>query len=718
MRKLFKVIVAIMLCFSLGSFKIEANNELSYDDINYSEFNLADWDYVEDSDGSIILNYYRGLETRLEIPGQLSNRKQVIYNVNYNMNTSLEHLAFKAVNNIKVGTTNKLNFNGLRELTTLDLSGLDTSNVEDMSDLFSGIKLQLVNLEYLNTSNVTNFANAFSEFAYPQALTLTFDTSKAVNMQSMFERIEIPALDISSFDTSNVENMALMFLEISLTSLDITNFNTSNVTSMSGMFAFSKVASLDLSHFNTSKVEACDYLFHDSEIEVINISNSQFNCANYDSFSELNNTFIDFSNVKLGDNFDASTLFNNSDEVLIMSRDPLFINYHYVDNNIKSMINYGIGEDAYFADGSTINNVAYYVIPSYDLGLINEQLNALTKDFKIPTHNNEKYHFAGWELILRDEHTFVGQVARTYVPIWNSHPTLLAEDYSIISNKTFDPLAYASAHDEQEGDISHNITVLESNVNAEVAGNYQITYYIKDKDGLSDTKQVNVEVKQPLIPINQVPVIDAENVVVHAGDTYNPLTNVSASDKEDGNITDDLEVVANNVNNNKPGEYQVTYQVSDSQGATTKKTIEVYVNAKPQLAVRDIELIQGSKFDLNHISANDHEDGDISHTINYEVFSHDIPEVDTNKVDTYHVEYSVQDSHGALVTKQAKVVVKAKPTTPDIENPEEPKPDIEDSKEPNEDKEEPNTVSNNNLLIYIFGLLMSLGSIYYILEHS
>ena len=99
-------------------------------------------------------------------------------------------------------------------LTALDLSNFDTSNVTDMSDLFFYCdNLTVLDLSSFNTSNVTNMNNMFANCD------------------------NLTTLDISGFDTSNVKDMNSMFFYCSnLTELDLSNFDTSNVTDMDSMF--------------------------------------------------------------------------------------------------------------------------------------------------------------------------------------------------------------------------------------------------------------------------------------------------------------------------------------------------------------------------------------------------------------------------------------------------------------------------------------------------
>ena len=145
------------------------------------------------------------------------------------------------------------------EMTSIDLSALDTSEVTNMGIMFSGCS-KLTSLDVINfdTSKVTDMYSMFSDCSSLTSLDLSkFDTSKVTNMDTMFSGCsKLTSLDVSNFDTSKVTNMYSMFNSCSsLTSLDVINFDTSNVINMYGMFAFcSSLTSLDVSNFDTSKV--------------------------------------------------------------------------------------------------------------------------------------------------------------------------------------------------------------------------------------------------------------------------------------------------------------------------------------------------------------------------------------------------------------------------------------------------------------------------------
>ena len=151
-------------------------------------------------------------------------------------------------------------------LATVDLTGLDTSLVTDISQMFEGCKaLKSADLSGFDTSQVDNMAGLFDRCESLESVDLSgFDTSQVVDMSSMFSDCYVLAsLDVSSFDTSQVTDMSLMFSNCEkLTSLDVSAFDTSQVTGMYSMFfGCESLLSLDVSNFNTSQVTTMFRMF-------------------------------------------------------------------------------------------------------------------------------------------------------------------------------------------------------------------------------------------------------------------------------------------------------------------------------------------------------------------------------------------------------------------------------------------------------------------------
>ena len=157
-------------------------------------------------------------------------------------------------------------FTDFREMTSIDLSAFDTSEVTNMGAMFGGCsRLTSLDVSKFDTSNVTDMSGMF---AYCRSLTSldvsNFDTSQVTNMYEMFSECRsLTSLDVSKFDTSEVTDMSWIFSGCSsLTSLDVSKFDTSEVTDMSYMFyGCSSLTSLDVRNFDTSKVTDMSDMF-------------------------------------------------------------------------------------------------------------------------------------------------------------------------------------------------------------------------------------------------------------------------------------------------------------------------------------------------------------------------------------------------------------------------------------------------------------------------
>ena len=169
------------------------------------------------------------------------------------------------------------------------------------------------------------------------------------------------------------------------------------------------------------------------------------------------------------------------------------------------------------------------------------------------------------------------EIVKPSIPggIINAIPKIEAKDRLINVGQKFEPLEGVTATDKEDGTIT-KIDVIENTVNENVAGTYKVTYKVTDSKGAEARKTITVIV-------NALPVINAEDKVIKVGEDFNPLIGVTATDKEDGAITK-IDVLENTVNVNVPGEYKVTYKVTDSKGAEYTKTINVTVKKETILA--------------------------------------------------------------------------------------------------------------------------------------
>lgn len=107
-------------------------------------------------------------------------------------------------------------FYGCKSLTQLNLSNFDTSQVINMSGIFSACTaLTQLNLSNFNTNNVSAMSGIFNCcYKLTQLDLSSFDTSKVVYMDNMFSHCKsLTQLDLSNFDTSEVYRMDDMFYD-------------------------------------------------------------------------------------------------------------------------------------------------------------------------------------------------------------------------------------------------------------------------------------------------------------------------------------------------------------------------------------------------------------------------------------------------------------------------------------------------------------------------
>ena len=215
---------------------------------------------------------------------------------------------------------------------SIDLSGLDTSTVTDMSYLFYRCSSATeINVSGLDTSNVTDMSYMFY-FCYDLATVdiSGFDTSKVTNMCSMFWQCQsVTELDVSGFDTSSVTNMRMMFNHCcTVTELDVSNFDTSNVTDMSYMFNHCcTVTELDLNSFDTSNVTDISEMFDGcSSLKALDLSNFDTSKVTnmYEMFRDCSSlTELDLSPLNTTNVTDMSYMFRGCSGLTTLDISPL-----------------------------------------------------------------------------------------------------------------------------------------------------------------------------------------------------------------------------------------------------------------------------------------------------------------------------------------------------------------------------------------------------------
>lgn len=194
----------------------------------------------------------------------------------------------------------------------VDLTGFDTSNVEDASCLFQNAKIKKVNISDWDLSNATALNSFLSgdtvleEVLFPAV----FDLQKVTNMSGVFSNTSSASLDLSGWKTRDVTTMSGMFYKTKAQSITFSdNFDTSKVTDMSTMFSQIAATELDLSVFNTAKVKNMNSMFEYSE-HLVNLDLTSFSSAAATTMEYMFRRDYALTTVAFGDNFAAEKVTN------------------------------------------------------------------------------------------------------------------------------------------------------------------------------------------------------------------------------------------------------------------------------------------------------------------------------------------------------------------------------------------------------------------------
>ena len=159
-------------------------------------------------------------------------------------------------------------FSEMSNLTSINMSNLDTGRMEDCMRMFRNCtKLTSLDTTDWDTSKVNSMNQMFSGCTGLAEIKGVEDwnTSACTNMMGLFYNCyKIDNLDLKQWDMSNVDTMRLMFGNCSvLKNLDTTGWDTSKVTNMNNLFFYCHgLEELDLSSWKVSSVQILEGLVY------------------------------------------------------------------------------------------------------------------------------------------------------------------------------------------------------------------------------------------------------------------------------------------------------------------------------------------------------------------------------------------------------------------------------------------------------------------------
>ena len=166
-----------------------------------------------------------------------------------------------------------------------DISNWNVGNVTNMAEMFAGAYNFNQDIGKWDVGNVTDmsgmFYGAIDGVDFNQDIS-RWNVSNVTDMRSMFNRAMLFNQDISGWDVSNVTDMSAMFSYAPFNQ-DISNWDVSNVTDMSAMFS-SAPFNQDLSSWDVSNVTNMSFVFRASSF---NQDISSWDVSNVTDMNEM-----------------------------------------------------------------------------------------------------------------------------------------------------------------------------------------------------------------------------------------------------------------------------------------------------------------------------------------------------------------------------------------------------------------------------------------------
>ncbi|MFF2875052.1 immunoglobulin-like domain-containing protein [Gottfriedia sp. NPDC057991] len=235
-------------------------------------------------------------------------------------------------------------------------------------------------------------------------------------------------------------------------------------------------------------------------------------------------------------------------------------------------------------------------------------------------------------------------------------PIIVGADDKVINvGELFNNLQGVYATDNNDGDITANIQV-SGTIDNTKPNVYTLTYRVSDSFDNVTTVNRHITVIDLVKPI----ISGIENTSININTPFDAKRGVTAQDNVDGDVTKSIQIIGS-VNTNKKGVYNLIYTVRDTSGNTTtlSRNVTVIDNIKPVITGATNKSINiNSTFNpLTGVTAQDNVDGVLTDALKL------TGSVDTKKVGTYKLTYTVSDSsdNKTTLTRTITVIDNIKP---------------------------------------------------------
>ena len=259
----------------------------------------------------------------------------------------------------------------------------------------------------------------------------------------------------------------------------------------------------------------------------------------------------------------------------------------------------------------------------------------------------------------------------------NNKPSIAVDSelYITQGDKYDNTMLKATAYDKEDGDLTDKIVYFGDTVNTNVAGTYKVKLSVTDANNNTVEKTVKVIVSRNSVPTIKTSLLENTLTITKGGKYNESMLKLTAYDKEDGDLTNKIQISGDKVDTTKLGTYDVVATVTDSKGIPAKLTIKVNVvkNIEPQITIgksdRTMVIEQGDAINRESIlealkvkAINPEDNSDITNKIDI----YGLGSVNVNNPGEYTIKLSVEDEIGgvtgsALEQATVKVVENQKP---------------------------------------------------------
>ncbi|WP_338631902.1 leucine-rich repeat domain-containing protein [Clostridium baratii] len=527
------------------------------------------------------INNKSNLDTIINIPDENFKKtlKKVLFN-DENSNRQITQSDLLLIYRLDLSSKNITNLEGIQYCDNLEVLSADKNQINDLSPLAKLTNLTSLGLSENQISDITPLANLTNltglNLAYNQVSDVT--SLKALSKLDYLIILHNQIVDIKplenltnltriNLDKNQINNITPLANLTNLTNLGLSENQISDIIPLANLTNLTSIT------LDKNRIKDVSPLKNLVTLPFISLNYNQIsditplaNLTNLTGLALAYNQISDITPLAKLDKLEGLYLENQSIESKEVSSKG---DTAEVKNNIKTI------------DGSIVN-----AINISNGGTYNSNTNFI-KWNTIKANSNETYEFNESINIGKTNARFSGTVTQPIKYRSNDKPIINgANNVIIVEGTSFDPMAGVTATDTEDGNITKDIKVT-GTVNTNKPGKYELTYTVTDSDGNTTIVKRIVTVNMKWAEINNAPVITAENKTIKVGDKFDPMIGVAATDAEDGNITKDIKVIENTVNTNKPGTYKVVYEITDSQGIKTKKTITVTVVNKNKPVINE-----------------------------------------------------------------------------------------------------------------------------------